>query len=153
MLAKVVGPAVFEYHAAHTADSRLEYVLLNGLLLTDGWTIMFESQDTALGLVVNTIRYIEGRTPSEKNYGSAIKVRFTAAMSKWIPPNDNAGDISLREIASALFGEPWCSVVCDTRSDSESLAGLVRATQPEFLPGRLTAGVEQHAAHLPDMTC
>lgn len=73
-------------------------------------------------------------------------------MSDWIEPTRAIDkDAKIRAIAAALFGDAWCTLVYDVRSDLEPLAILVANRKPEFVSGRLTSSQEQLAHTLPDL--
>jgi hypothetical protein len=129
----------------------LAYKLITGLFTKGGWQTFFDSHDTAMDFVVTVIGYIETTVGPIEVYGEATAIRFGRALSKWLPPRLEVRPHSVRLIASALFGEPWCAMVYDPCADSAFLAAVISATQPDFLPGRLTSCVAAEAQQLPDL--
>lgn len=150
LLAKTVWPAVLEHLASRIDYTDLEYDLISTLLITQGWRHLFDGHDTASAFVVRATRYIELGAHSNAMLAEAIGIRFIRAVSGWLEPGTY--NASLREIAAALFGEVWCALIYDARGEDDSLAALIEATNPEFIPGRLTSRYENYAVDLPDMS-
>jgi hypothetical protein len=152
-LTKRVWLTVFEMHCTSTEDPGREYDLLVGLFTNERYLTLFAKVGTAHAFVHLAVKYVETRSSRwSAAYREDIRLRLAMSLSEWIAPDWYIGTTSLRAIAVALFGEPWCSLVYDSRGPRESLAGLIEATRPEFLLGRVGSDVEHASAVLPDMT-
>jgi hypothetical protein len=151
VLAKLVWPKVYGYLFKNEDSSDLEFSLLVGLLITGGWRILFENADVAREFVAVVIDYIEKNADLHTLYADAVAQKLKVAMSEWIAPGAAIGPHSLQPIASALFGEPWYAVVYGACDENGTLAAVISATQPDFLPGRISDDIEHGAMALPGM--
>jgi hypothetical protein len=150
---KSVWLEVFNTYSTVEHGVRVQFYLLSGLLKNERWRTLFEQIDTAHAFVSLAIGYIENNASGIGQQGYLVRSKFAAGLSEWLVPGEGVEGTSIREIAAALFGEPWCVLVYDASSPGTSLAALIGATRPEFLPDRLTAGAVQHASPLPDISC
>lgn len=148
LLARDVWARLLDYFSNEHRYSRLEFHVLSGLLSGDGWQILFDAEDSARSLVVNAIAFAEANAGLKKENADSIGVKLSIAMAHWIRPAAERETASLRSVAAALFGEPWCVLIYDARGGNESLADVLKATQPEFLPGRVRSG---HHAGVPSL--
>lgn len=157
-LTKNVWLKVFEQHCAGNSEGVREYDLLEGLFASKRYLVLFEKEETARAFVVATIRYVETNT-FQPTYSFAtinresIRLKLVDAVYKWLGPDEDWATATLRSMAIALFGEPWCVLVYDSCGDSASLADTIANTQPAFLPGRLMSTLDPPAEDLPEMTC
>lgn len=121
-----------------------DYYLMLGLLKNNRWR---DLGDLVTDFSVLTFNHVEIAL-----FG-VIHTKFSSSVSKWLAQDSDFATTSIREIAVALFGEGWCTVVYDLRADGESLGHLIAATRPDFLPGRLTGtSVPPVAINLPDLS-
>lgn len=79
------------------------------------------------------------------------KLLFTRAMARQILPNLTSARAGTRDLAAALFGEPWCSLFYDSRGSGQSLYELIKATSPDLLPLWRKQGHEAVVIDLPDI--
>jgi hypothetical protein len=144
--------AVFDRHCATWIRSNLDYELLEQLFTNDRWHALMETVETAHSFICMVTSYIETRQDFfTKLYGDNMLARFAKAISGWLAPESNLERPALRDFAVALFGEPWCVLMYDSRSPNILLAHVISATRPAFLPGRLRAGSVQETMQLPDI--
>lgn len=154
-VAKVVWVTAFTNYLASNGGKvlSLELVLLENLLERNRWRVLFEAADTALDFVRMIVEFIENHSrPWNNALGEAMLNSLQLAMAEWIEDEGVVQGGQLRTIATALFGEPWCDLIYDSKTPELSLSDLLLATKPEFLPGRLTSTLEPTAALLPELT-
>jgi hypothetical protein len=152
-LLRNVWLTVYERHCAGTSIGAMELDLLVELFAKDRWRALFQNAESANVLVLMATKFIETNTAHRtKIYGTTVLLSFATAMFEWLPPGADVGSATLRDIAAALFGEPWCSIVADSRSGSVAMAELISISVPEFLPGRLASPTPQEYTVLPEMT-
>jgi hypothetical protein len=141
-------------HAATYA----EQCVLTGLLVNNRWKKLFNCETDAYAFVVMLIRYLRkeairsGGAPNDQSEHRAFRLQVHAALATWMPADITPGDFMLRDLASAFFGEAWCVLVFDGPKRT-TLAALIEATKPVFLPGRLTSDLDPDFAPLPDLAC
>jgi hypothetical protein len=149
---KLVWIAVFKKYWANCSGRSFDGDLLDELLKDDRWRLLFDSKDTAYAFVSMAIQYLEEHSQPWNNHkGAVMRDRLTSAMSEWMGDANVFQGAPLRDLAAALFGEPWCVFVLDSMAAGSSIAVLIGTTKPEFLPGRLKSALEQSARPLPDL--
>lgn len=154
LLANIVWPAVCGGSNADRAGTALTYEVVSGLLNTNGWRMLFETQDLARAFVIKVLSDIDATRFSNMLQSCTLEMLFTQEISGWLMPEANQKKTSMRNVLAALFGEPWCELIYDSRADSDSLAGLIKSTMPDFLPGLLIAEPGQMFAQaLPELGC
>jgi hypothetical protein len=132
----------------------IELSLLQGILENDRWRPLFDKPDTAYHFSFLVFKYVqEMHLDCNHPMGSVVLRMLRSAMPEWIGPVTGDDENSLRPIAVALFGDPWCAVVYDALGHYESLGVLIATTRPPFLPGRINGSIEPIAAPLPELTC
>jgi hypothetical protein len=153
-LLKRVWIDMFEQYRGDNNAGYIPYRMVHALLTKDRWRALFKNAESAHKLVASAAGFIEGNdTGLSRMRGNSIAVKFAAAVSGWLAPGAKIGHDTLRGTASALFGEPWCVLVYDARGAGETLSGLVAATRPEFLAGRLALTTVTPIVQLPVMAC
>jgi hypothetical protein len=128
-----------------------ELGLFERLLINNRWRALFKTAETASAFVIMVMMSVETRSRVRKTEASAVQLKFAEAVREWLPPGVELQETTLRDIAVALFGEPWCNLVGDSRSAHVLLSEAIIDTRPEFLPGRLTAVPTPAAMPLPNM--
>lgn len=152
-LSRSVWLEVFERRVPSRCSPFIDYGLLVGLLETGGWRTLFETAETARAFVLLAIGYIEShRVGSHTWRATTIQFHLAMVTEAWLDQGIEQGVSTLRDIAAALFGEPWCMLIYDDRVNNELLSDMLAATEPDFLPGRLTVEARPAALKLPDLS-
>lgn len=153
-----VWTQVLERHVEAKCKDYLD-LALRSLLMRGRWRALPSKGGLAHALMALAVQYVEERTAVEAEldgglellFRDAIKLKLTTAVSEWLPPKMDAHTATLRDVAAALFGEPWCVLVYDSREADASLHRLIWSARPEFLSGRLISDVELVETALPCM--
>jgi hypothetical protein len=152
----VVQQAWLSVFRQHIPDANMsmgwliERHLMVGLLFNNRWHAVFNNEGTAREFVSILARYFwDGAFQGSDLEGNSFWIHLQAAMPEWIPKVVPQGVHAADILARAFFHETWVTLVFNSRRKGEALETLIRATQPEFLPGRLTCGQHQSAAALP----
>lgn len=141
-----------------SASAYVERCVLTGLLANDRWKTLLSVETDAYNFGIMLIRYLRREdirkimAPYDQVAHRVFRFNVHAAMAPWLPSCIELGDFSLRDLASAFFGEAWCTLVYDERRNNTPLAGLIADAKPEFLPGRLTYEKSQDVHPLPELT-
>jgi hypothetical protein len=129
--------------------------MLTALLREGRWRALFGCEADAHAFVVLLTHYLhmgdarKAPTLSTRDAYRDLRRSVRSGMADWLPQGRTSVTFTLGDLAGAFFGEAWTALIYDGRSERATLAHLVEATRPPFLPGRLTADVVQHAEHLP----
>jgi hypothetical protein len=152
-LVQTVWPVVYENNRSLAGDVKLEFSVLVGLLKNNIWRPIFEKPESARDFICFLLRYIErNKGPNTVTYAESVAMQLETAMAEWIAPGEVVTSYALRPIASALFGEPWCTFLLDSCAAGSSMSELIATTKPDFLPGRITTGPEQGNVDLPNLS-
>jgi hypothetical protein len=151
------------HHYAGTASVcwMVETHLVAGLLKNDRWRDYLYSESKGHLLTSMLARYLHRiwednavlLSESDVNMDVALRQELHAVLKQWVGVASCTYDASQRDLACALFGEAWCSLVLDTGASDVRLANLIETEQPTFLPGILAYANEQVPLHLPSLDC
>jgi hypothetical protein len=134
--------------------------LLHGLLHNNRWRVLLKSERDAHLFVALVTRYFanctDGRSimaPYEVEMHSIILDKLSVAVATWLSPVVLPREFYVRNLLKALFGEPWCVLVADSRPAGVSMDHLILHERPPFLPRLLKVDRVQAARDLPVLSC
>lgn len=143
---------VFELYTTRQVSYAVNYDLFIRLLAHDRWR-SFERLEIAHAFTSTGIKHLEQRAVwITVVKDDSLRIAFAEALSEWLAPDITIQNAKPRDVAVALFGEAWCTLIGDTRFAGKLLGDVIAAQKPDFLPGRLLHSFGRNAYTLPDIT-
>lgn len=148
---------VFEQHEHGSIMSTwLERHILTGLFQHGRWRTLMESGITAHAFAGMLLRYMEdppayGFLRSVGDRDAFIRAQAHSDMAYWLHPLSTSETLTVRELALALFGDAWVTLVFDALPPGTKPSVVIEREHPPFLPGRLNLITAPELEELPSM--
>jgi hypothetical protein len=136
--------------------------IMAGLLENNRWEKLLDTKDDAHAFAALVVRYVVSNgmggakavlvDPEDVYIWVTIHDEFQLVLGTWLSPVDLAQPFKTRDMASALFGEAWCTIILDNHPRAAWLDQLILVERPEFLPGHLNKDPDGSALTLPDIS-
>jgi hypothetical protein len=133
----------------------MEYMgrfILTGLLCDNRWQAVFRCESDAHALVITIARSLRKVSLSDDDIHQYLRRCIHSVMEAWLG-RSVALDFTTRDLASALFGEAWCTFVYDDCRNNLTLGQLIAKTRPPFRPCLLPSDVHRTVCELSELEC
>lgn len=130
--------ALIEMLSIGSKDHHKTEQVLMGLLENRRWQYCLRSEATSYAyaaLLIDFYSADEGELTLEEDQSRAV-IKARMAEVSWLS-KDELQAITAKEMAAALFGGVWCSLMLGSDVDDCDVADLILSYQPSFRPGLL----------------
>jgi hypothetical protein len=146
-----------EYDPKGAMSWSMQAAMLEGLLRYNRWRTFVDTSEDATVLITLVLRYTTKGSTNSLNItafdvpsAGRLSPMIQRMLSEWLAPTLVTERTTLREIATVLFGDAWCTLVAEP-GQGVPLAVLIESTRPQFLPGLITRAETVLPCPLPAM--